>query len=93
MKHYFVPLNGIQWLTLVLLAAVAGGFAYGFSQVHDTTVAIAGVQQHQNDALHSIMCFAEHAVRVRPGIPHDQRMQALHFYETALKKAHLPPCP
>lgn len=92
MRH-FVPLNGIQWLTLLLLLAVVAGFAYGFGQQHDTNLKVAEVQAHQNDALRSIFCFAEHTVKVRPGIPHKQREQALAFYQHALEHAHLEPCP
>lgn len=92
MKHYFVPLNGIQWLTLLLLAVVAGGFAYGFNQQHATNVTVANVQAHQNDALREILCFAEHTVMVRPGIPHKQRVEAVQFYRHALERAHLQPC-
>jgi hypothetical protein len=52
MTHRYVPLNWIQWLTLVLCAAVALGFAWGFHEIKD-------VQAHQNDALRSIICRAE----------------------------------
>ena len=91
MRH-FVPLNGIQWLTLMLLLAVVAGFSYGFDQQHNTNMAVAHVQAHQNDAIRSVICFAEHVVRTRPGIPHKQRVEAVQFYRHALHHAHLPPC-
>lgn len=56
-------------------------------------VTIAFVDQHhQNDALRSIMCYAEHAVRTRPGIPAKQRHEAIVFYDRALAEARLRPC-
>lgn len=105
-RHYFVPLNGIQWLTLVLLLIVLGGFIYGFGQLHSTSASLARTQAqlvrtqerlahaqaHQGDALRSVLCFAERTVRVRPGIPRAQRIEAERFYERALHRAHLPSC-
>ena len=85
MRHFF-PLNWIQWLTLALAFTVACTTPILYLRIQD-------VQHHQNDALRSIMCQAEHAVQVRPGIPHKQRVQALHFYQHALVSAHLNPCP
>lgn len=86
MKHRYVPLNWIQWLTLTLCAAVAIGFSYGFHEIKQ-------VQRHQNDALDSIICRAERVVRTEPGLTADERHRALRFYENALKGAHLTPCP
>lgn len=80
------PLNWIQWLTLALAVATAASFIILYNR-------ITHVQQHQNDALHSILCFAEHTVRVRPGIPEEQRQQALRFYARALADANLKRCP
>lgn len=79
------PLNWIQWLTLALAVAVAATVPILYFRVES-------VQHHQNDALRSIMCFAEHAVQTRPGIPHKQRVQALRFYQQALADAHLKSC-
>ena len=53
---------------------------------------IEGVQRHQNDALRSIMCHAEHVVKAQPDITAKQRHEALRFYETSLVDAHLKPC-
>jgi len=80
------PLNWIQWLTLILAAATAASFLILYSQ-------ISNVQAHQNDALDSILCFAEHTVQVRPGIPEKQRQAALAFYRRAIADANLKPCP
>ena len=85
MRH-FAPLNWIQWMSLALAFAVAFTIPILYLRIQD-------VQHHQNDALRSIMCQAEHVVRVRPGIPAKQRAQAIRFYETALDRAHLAPCP
>lgn len=113
MKHRYVPLNWIQWLTLLLAAATALGFAYfahgqnvqGANQAavqarlsrqsHELRIVqrhLARVQAHQNDALHSIICRAEHYLRTQPGIPAKQRRQGIRFYEDALTGAHLQPC-
>ena len=86
MRGFFRPINGIQWLTLILIACVAVGFTYGFS-------ALSSTQAHENDALRSIMCYAQHVVKVRPGIPPKQRHAALRFYKRAIADAHLNPCP
>ena len=80
------PLNWIQWLTLALALAMCFSFMVLYLRIE-------GVQHHENDALQSILCFAEHTVRVMPGIPAEQRRQALAFYQRALADAHLKPCP
>ena len=80
------PLNWIQWLTLLLAAVTAASFIVLY-------VRITNVQHHQNDALHSIICRAEHVVRTQPGLSSEKRRQALRFYETSLRVAHLKPCP
>lgn len=54
---------------------------------------IEAVQAHQNDALQSIMCFAEKRIGESKQIPPKQRRQAVHFYAQALANAHLVPCP
>lgn len=56
---------------------------------------IQTVQNHQNDALHSIMCRAETLVVKTPvssQFTAKQKRQALRFYRSALTHAHLPPC-
>lgn len=80
------PINWIQWLTLALALFMAFAFIVLYLRIQH-------VQRHENDALRSIICQAEHAVRVRPGIPQEQRRQALSFYEHALTNSHLEPCP
>ena len=84
MRH-LSPLNWIQWLTLALALAIAVCVPILFFRIE-------AVQHHQNDALRSIMCHAEHVVKTQPGISAKQRREALHFYETSLADAHLPPC-
>ena len=54
---------------------------------------IETVQAHQNDALQSIMCFAEKRIGESHQIPAKQRRQAVRFYAQALTAAHLTPCP
>ena len=80
------PLNWIQWLTLALAVCVA-------STVPILYFRISNVQHHQNDALRSIMCRAEHVVKTQPGIPHKQRLDAIRFYRNAIQAANLNPCP
>lgn len=79
------PINWIQWLTLVLALFMAFAFIVLYARIQN-------VQRHENDALRSIICQAEHAVRVHPGIPAQQRRQALSFYQHSLVDAHLKPC-
>lgn len=85
MSRSLRPINAIQWLTLILVAIVCGGFIYGFTKLE-------AVQAHQNDALRSVLCRAEHVVRTEQGITKQQRHQAERFYVNAIKDAHLKPC-
>lgn len=79
MRHIFV-----QWVLIALLALAVAFAVYR----------IQNVQHHQNDALHSIICRAETFIKAnKNGSTFEQRRRALHFYEQALKGAHLPPCP
>ena len=79
------PLNWIQWLTLALAAMTAASFIVLYNR-------ITNVQAHQNDALHAIICRAEHFVRTQPGITAEKRQQALRFYDQSLSDANLKPC-
>ena len=85
-RSQFVPLNYIQWITLCLLLVMASTTPVLFMRVAD-------VQRHQNDALHSIICFAEDRIRVVPGLTAEQRHEDLSFYQHALTRAHLSACP
>lgn len=79
------PLNWIQWLTLALTLTVSATTPILYFRVQH-------VQRHQNDALHSIICRAEHVVSTEPGLTAKKRREALRFYEQALAGAHLKPC-
>ena len=81
-----LPINWIQWLTLLLAMTIATTTPVLFFRIQN-------VQHHQNDALHSIICHAESVVRTQPGIPPEKRRQALRFYQTSIIDAHLKPCP
>ena len=73
-------------LTYLLVIAIAVTTPLEFSRIRD-------VQAHQNDALQSIMCFAEKRIGDSHRIPVKQRRQAVRFYAQALVAAHLSPCP
>jgi len=75
----------IQWLTLLLALCITGTLVTLYVRVQN-------VQKHENDALHSIICFAEHRVQVAPGFTPEQRHKALQFYSQSLADAHLAPC-
>lgn len=83
MRH--LPINWIQWLTLTLAFTVAVTIPVLYLRVRH-------VQQHQNDALREILCFAEVRVRETPRLSTMQRRQAILFYRQALVDAHLKPC-
>lgn len=53
---------------------------------------LQAVQAHQNDALHSIICFAEQYVENSKKTPPAQKQAVVKFYDRALRDAHLPPC-
>lgn len=72
----------ILWVLLTLLAAATGAVAFQ----------IQGVQHHQNDAIRSIMCFAEQRVAESPQLSAKQKRQATRFYDAAIAQAHLKPC-
>jgi hypothetical protein len=84
-RHFFVPVNGIQWLTLVLAVALAAGFTFG-------TMRLDNVQAHENDAIRSIMCFAELRTRQSQVLTPQQKRQGIQFYDQALAKAQIAPC-
>lgn len=72
----------ILWIIVAMLAA---------SNVV-SHMQILSVQEHQNDALRSIICRAEHVVRRSSGYTLQQRKQAIRFYRQSLADAHLKPC-
>lgn len=81
----YLPVNWVQWVTLALL----------FVTSYTTPILylrIAHIQEHENDALQSIICYAEQRVRSAPSLTPQQRRQALGFYRQALTDAHLKPC-
>ena len=75
----------VQWLTLALALFVAFTFVILYLRIEN-------VQRHENDGLHSIICYAEHVVLTRPGIPAKQRHESIDFYNHSLADAHLKPC-
>lgn len=85
MRRRFTPINWIQWLTLALATVSTGAFLILYLQIEH-------VQEHQNDALHSIICFAEQRVETATTLTTQARRQALSFYTQALADAHLDPC-
>ena len=85
MRRRFHPLNWIQWLTLGLALFMAFAFIILYLRIAD-------VQAHQNDALRSILCRAEHVVKTQPGFTEKKRREAVRFYQQALAGAHLKPC-
>ena len=70
------------WVAICILAGTSG-----FAVWRGLTT-----QAHQNDALHAIICRAEHFVRTQPGISAAKRRQALRFYDQSLSDANLKPC-
>jgi len=78
MKHYLVLMS-------VLLALTSAAALIAFIRVQD-------VQHHQDNALRSIMCFAEAFVEKSPHATPQQKRQAVRFYNEALSNAHLTPC-
>lgn len=75
----------VSWLSLLLAMTVAVTTPILFLRIQD-------VQHHQNDALDSIICRAEHVVRTSSGLTLKQRRQAIRFYEQSIHDAHLKPC-
>jgi hypothetical protein len=92
MKHYFVPLNGIQWLTLVLLVAVSAGFAYGFNQAKDQRAALAHVQAHQGDSVRTTFCYFESLGQKSKRLTPAQKRQEVKVIRKALAKIGEPDC-
>ena len=87
MTTSFRPMNGIQWITLILVAVISVGFIYGFYKVES-------IQAHQNDTLQRLVCrgynFTLHA---KPPIESAaQRAAGLKFYRQSIKAGHLKPC-
>jgi hypothetical protein len=69
----------------VLLAVAAVAVAFAFLRIQD-------VQSHQNDALHSIICFVQKRELASPVLTAKQKRQAVRFWVAALKNARLAPC-
>jgi hypothetical protein len=92
MKHYFVPLNGIQWLTLVLLVAVSGGFAYGFNQINNQQAALAHVQAHQGDSVRTTFCYFESLGQKSKRLTSAQKRHEVKVIRKALAKISEPDC-
>jgi len=79
MKPYLVLLSA-----LLVVTAAAAGLSF---------LKIEYVQQHQNDALRSIICRAEAFVEHDRKLTPQQKQQSLHFYDSSLADANLAPCP
>jgi hypothetical protein len=86
MKHYFVPINGIQWLTLALLVTVCAGFAYGFNQATDQRVALAHIQAHQGDSVRTTFCYFESLGQKSKHLTPGQKRQEVKVIRKALAK-------
>lgn len=73
-------------LTYVLVFVIAITTPIEFSSIRS-------VQAHQNDAIQSIMCFAEKRTVENRKLPPTQRRQTIRFFTQAITAAHLSPCP
>jgi hypothetical protein len=92
MKNYFVPLNGIQWLTLVLLVAVCAGFSYGFQQINHQQSALGHVQAHQGDSVRTTFCYFESLGQKSKRLTPAQKRQEVNVIRKALAKIDEPDC-
>jgi len=92
MKHYFVPLNGIQWLTLVLLVAVGAGFSYGFHQINQQQAILTNVQVHQGDSVRTTFCYFESLGQKSKRLTPAQKRQEVKVIRKALAKIGEPDC-
>ena len=82
----FIPKN-ISHIAVLYAAIIVLGLAVVFALIRTQEV-----QHHQDNALRSIMCFAEGFVEHSPHATAQQKMQAIQFYDEALSNAHLAPC-
>lgn len=85
MKHWFVPLNGIQWLTLVLLVAVVAGFTYGFIQ-------ISNARQEANAGNRTGWCYLESLVLNSKRSTPEKKHQTVVVIRHLLAKIGEPDC-
>lgn len=79
--------DGVKTALAVLLCLCVSGFLWYW-----TATQLNSVQQHQNDALHAIMCYTEKRVKESKQLPPKQKKQVVKFYDSALKQAHLANC-
>lgn len=89
MRHFFRPLNGIQYLTLGLVVVMAAGFIYGFSQIQ-------AARKTQNAGLRIFICSFEHAAlhpKDKSQTPRDgQRTYIVRFFDGVLERINVPLC-
>lgn len=74
--------SGIIWVMLATL----------FVMTAFAVIKVTDVQGHQNDALHSIICYVEYRQLQSPTITDAEKRQSVLFWKAALKRAALPPC-
>lgn len=72
-------------LIVFLIALLAASTAYLLHRIQ-------GVQHHQNDALHSIICFSEGYIHSSKKLTVEQKSQDIHLYNRMIQRAHLAPC-
>ena len=92
MKTYFVPLNGIQWLTLVLLVSVAAGFSYGFNAISNQQSVLGHIQTHQGDSVRTTFCYFESLGQKSKRLTPAQKRQEVRVIRKALAKIGEPDC-
>lgn len=52
----------------------------------------ANVQAHQGDSLQAVICFLEYRIERSPRVTEKQKIEAVHFYDAALRIGHLARC-
>lgn len=55
-------------------------------------VIVLNAQRHQNDALHSVICFSESFIRHSKRLTPEQKVRDIRIYDRILRVAHLAPC-
>jgi hypothetical protein len=88
----------LKTITSAVVALTATGLLWLWTATqfranqHDFAARVAYVQTHQNDALHSILCYLERRTLVSKTVPIDQKVQSVHTLDQVLRVGNLRPC-
>jgi hypothetical protein len=83
--HKLLPLNWVQWLSLLTVAALSILMPF-------LIIRVENAHRDTNNSIRSVLCYFEHRALESPQLTEAQKRQAVRIYAQALAQIGEPAC-